>query len=189
LGFDANAILLGRNFGGAGSRFSRFFSPSSGSIRKLTLIGVQLAIAEGGGRDAMIDGDEKGNWALLSVLRVTEAVAVAAIDLAGALFANWVRPAGIGVGIRAPSRIDASSKCQQPYLQYMGGDSMIQSEERIREIAYFLWESEGRPDDRAELHWRAAEAIVAAEDAKAQEKVVDPSPREVSPAERHADAA
>jgi hypothetical protein len=137
----------------------------------------------------MIDGGEKGHWALLSVVRLTEAVAVATIELVGASFANWVRPAGIGAGIRTPSRIAASSKCQQSCLQYKGSDAMTQREQRIRDIAYFLWESEGCPDDRAELHWSAAEAIVAAEDAKARERVVEPSPREASPAEPHADAA
>jgi hypothetical protein len=50
---------------------------------------------------------------------------------------------------------------------------MIHSEQRIREIAYFLWENEGCPEDRAELHWRAAEAIVDAEDVKAPEKVIE----------------
>jgi hypothetical protein len=39
----------------------------------------------------MGDGDEtkKGNWAHHSGLRMTEAIAVAAIELAGASFANW----------------------------------------------------------------------------------------------------
>jgi hypothetical protein len=66
---------------------------------------------------------------------------------------------------------------------------MTDREQRIREIAYFLWESEGCPDGRAELHWTAAEAIFAVEDAKAQEKVVEQSPRETAQPEFQADAA
>jgi hypothetical protein len=141
----------------------------------------------------MGDGDEnkKGNWAPLSGLRVAEAIAVATIKQAGALFANWVTLVGIGIGIRAPGRIGASGKIEsQPScLGSMGVDVMTDREQRIREIAYFLWENEGRPDDRAELHWTAAEAIVDAEGAKAPEDVIELSPREVSPAEFHADAA
>ena len=43
---------------------------------------------------------------------------------------------------------------------------MDDREQRIREIAYFLWEQEGYPDDRAEEHWAAAEAVVDAQDAE-----------------------
>ena len=32
--------------------------------------------------------------------------------------------------------------------------------ERVRERAYSLWEQEGRPEGRAEDHWRRAEAEV-----------------------------
>jgi hypothetical protein len=75
-------------------------------------------------------------------------------------------------------------------LESMGDDAMNHREQRIREIAYFLWENEGRPGDRAELHWAAAEAIVDAEDAKAPEKVIEQSPRDVLPAAgSRADAA
>lgn len=38
-------------------------------------------------------------------------------------------------------------------------------EPRIRAQAYRIWEEEGRPDGRAERHWREAERRVAAEDA------------------------
>jgi hypothetical protein len=34
-------------------------------------------------------------------------------------------------------------------------------ESRIREEAYRLWEAEGWPDGRADLHWAAAKEIVA----------------------------
>jgi hypothetical protein len=123
--------------------------------------------------------------------RVTEAFAVAAVELAGALFVNWIRLAGLAIGIRAPARIGGSGKIEgQPScLGSMGGYAMPYREERIRETAYFLWESEGRPDGRAELHWTTAEAIVDAEDANAPEKVVELSQREeVSQAEFHAAA-
>ena len=36
-------------------------------------------------------------------------------------------------------------------------------EERVRAIAHAMWEGEGQPEDRAEEHWLAACAIVAAE--------------------------
>ena len=44
-----------------------------------------------------------------------------------------------------------------------GGDGPRQ--QRLREIAHRIWEAEGRPDGRADVHWRAAEAELAAEDA------------------------
>lgn len=34
---------------------------------------------------------------------------------------------------------------------------MADRDERIREIAYFLWLQEGRPEGEAERHWLAAE--------------------------------
>ena len=37
-------------------------------------------------------------------------------------------------------------------------------ERRIRERAYLLWESEGRPEGRAAQHWEQARMIVALED-------------------------
>jgi Protein of unknown function (DUF2934) len=35
--------------------------------------------------------------------------------------------------------------------------------DRIREIAYFLWLDEGCPDGEAERHWSAAEAMLESE--------------------------
>jgi hypothetical protein len=141
----------------------------------------------------MGDGDEtkKGNWALPSGPRVTAAIAVLTIELADALFANWVRLVGIATGIRTPSQSGAPGKIEsQPScLGSIGGDAMTHREQDIREIAYFIWENEGRPDDRAEQHWTAAEAVVAAEEARAQGKVIELSPIEAPPAELHADAA
>lgn len=37
-------------------------------------------------------------------------------------------------------------------------------EARIRERAHRIWESEGRPDDRGEVHWEIAARIIAEED-------------------------
>ena len=39
----------------------------------------------------------------------------------------------------------------------------LAQEERIRAIAYSLWEEEGCPDGRAETHWLKACEIVSAE--------------------------
>jgi Protein of unknown function (DUF2934) len=43
---------------------------------------------------------------------------------------------------------------------------MTDREERIRELAYFLWLEEGCPEDAAERHWLAAEALVEADERK-----------------------
>jgi len=42
----------------------------------------------------------------------------------------------------------------------MNGEQQPNRESRIREVAYFIWESEGRPDGEAERHWAAAEEQV-----------------------------
>lgn len=36
-------------------------------------------------------------------------------------------------------------------------------EHRVRERAYEIWEREGRPEGKADAHWRQAEAEIAAE--------------------------
>ena len=41
--------------------------------------------------------------------------------------------------------------------------SHLATEERIRAIAYSIWEEEGRPDGRAETHWLRACELVEAE--------------------------
>jgi hypothetical protein len=43
---------------------------------------------------------------------------------------------------------------------------MDDREQRIREIAYYLWEQEGYLDGKSEEHWSAAEAVVDAQDAE-----------------------
>ena len=40
---------------------------------------------------------------------------------------------------------------------------MTERDDRIREIAYFLWLQEGRPEDQAERHWQAAEILFNSE--------------------------
>jgi hypothetical protein len=37
-------------------------------------------------------------------------------------------------------------------------------EQRIRDRAHKLWEEEGRPEGRAEMHWAQARALVASQD-------------------------
>lgn len=44
--------------------------------------------------------------------------------------------------------------------------------ERIRAIAYSLWEQEGRPEGRADAHWLEAENLVAAEAAESPDWLV-----------------
>jgi hypothetical protein len=46
-------------------------------------------------------------------------------------------------------------------------------EERIKEIAYFLWLKEGCPKDQADRHWAAAEAVVTAQDEDARDRAMD----------------
>jgi len=43
-------------------------------------------------------------------------------------------------------------------------------EHRIRELAYAIWEQEGRPDGKDLAHWLCAEAEIAAEDRGAAEE-------------------
>ena len=40
---------------------------------------------------------------------------------------------------------------------------MTDRNDRIRELAYFLWLEEGCPEGAAERHWLAAEALVESE--------------------------
>ena len=34
---------------------------------------------------------------------------------------------------------------------------MTKYEQQVRESAYYLWEAEGRPEGRAQIHWQMAE--------------------------------
>jgi hypothetical protein len=40
---------------------------------------------------------------------------------------------------------------------------MTDRDERVREIAYFLWLDEGSPEGEAERHWLAAEGLLEPE--------------------------
>ncbi|WP_181700241.1 DUF2934 domain-containing protein [Chthonobacter albigriseus] len=59
-------------------------------------------------------------------------------------------------------------------------------EARIRERAHRIWESEGRPDDRAEVHWSIAARIVDEEDqappGESAENMIDEGIEESFPA-------
>lgn len=52
---------------------------------------------------------------------------------------------------------------------------IIEYEERVRQCAYQLWEEEGRPVGRAEVHWEKARELVAIEDN--QDLATKPVPR------------
>jgi hypothetical protein len=41
---------------------------------------------------------------------------------------------------------------------------MTDHEQRIRSCAYRIWEEEGRPEGRADIHWNMASELVAEED-------------------------
>jgi hypothetical protein len=45
---------------------------------------------------------------------------------------------------------------------------MAQRDRRIQEIAYLLWEQEGRPDGQSERHWHAAVALFETENSPAE---------------------
>ena len=44
------------------------------------------------------------------------------------------------------------------------GHAMVVQEQRIRARAYRIWEEEGRPEGRAEVHWDMARELIAIED-------------------------
>ncbi|MEN0075882.1 MAG: DUF2934 domain-containing protein [Paracraurococcus sp.] len=50
-------------------------------------------------------------------------------------------------------------------------ESRIPLEQRIRERAYHIWESEGRPEGQAEAHWDKARRIESEMDARLDEAV------------------
>jgi Protein of unknown function (DUF2934) len=52
--------------------------------------------------------------------------------------------------------------------------SINDRDRHIREIAYYLWEQEGCPEDQAERHWSAAVAVVEAQDADGENMEEDP---------------
>lgn len=64
---------------------------------------------------------------------------------------------------------------------------MQDREERIRMIAYLLWEEEGYPEGEAERHWLAAEALHDSEDAERKDIEGEP-PGEPLDGEAHSKA-
>ena len=57
-------------------------------------------------------------------------------------------------------------------------------DDRIREIAYFIWQEEGRPPGQQERHWRMAESALEQEEgAEAERKIVEGEPPGSTPAE------
>jgi hypothetical protein len=62
----------------------------------------------------------------------------------------------------APSHSDVVR--EPPFTELLAADeeSPEDREHRTRERAYFLWEHEGRPEGRADEHWRIAQAQEAA---------------------------
>ena len=55
-------------------------------------------------------------------------------------------------------------------------------EQAIREIAYRIWESEGKPDNRADEHWRRAEEQID------NEQIALPGRRDPAPTDAQANA-
>jgi hypothetical protein len=51
---------------------------------------------------------------------------------------------------------------------------MTDRDDRIREIAYFLWLEEGCPEGRAERHWSAAEAFLASDESERKQTEGEP---------------
>ena len=49
-------------------------------------------------------------------------------------------------------------------------------ESQIREVAYFLWEQEGRPDGQAERHWDLARSLVTVAPARVEMQKKKKSP-------------
>ena len=65
----------------------------------------------------------------------------------------------LGSGQKAADRPAESST----HDQAEPGSTTPDRNDRIREIAYFLWLDEGRPEGEEERHWAAAEALLESE--------------------------
>jgi hypothetical protein len=59
--------------------------------------------------------------------------------------------------------------------------TMTDWDKRIREIAYYIWENEGRPEGQADRHWRTAEEIVRAQEAEGTNTEGEPPSEYVTP--------
>lgn len=61
---------------------------------------------------------------------------------------------------------------------------MTGREDRIREIAYLLWEEEGRPADQEARHWQMAESALDQEEAEEDDrKIIEGEPPGATPEE------
>jgi hypothetical protein len=71
------------------------------------------------------------------------------------------------------------------------GPTMTDRNDRIHEIAYFLWLDEGCPEGEAERHWSAAEAMADAEPSERKRIEGEPpgEPVSVFPAARRSPRA
>ena len=65
----------------------------------------------------------------------------------------------LGSGQKATNTPAESSTHDQP----QPGQATPDRNDRIREIAYFLWLDEGRPEGEEARHWVAAEALLESE--------------------------
>jgi len=64
----------------------------------------------------------------------------------------------------------------------MPDDPRHDLEQRIRERAYELWLQAGRPEGRAEAHWREARAALEAEERETRERQLDREDEDSFPA-------
>ena|SRR5690348_16807893 len=60
-------------------------------------------------------------------------------------------------------------------------------EDQIRERAYRLWEEEGRPEGRAEIHWAKARALIEGDKSQAAAAEEAEDPRSGDPADERLD--
>ncbi|HEY1885566.1 MAG TPA: DUF2934 domain-containing protein [Roseiarcus sp.] len=63
----------------------------------------------------------------------------------------------------ATARLAATRKPNAARRQLKPETMMTDRNDRIREIAYFLWLDEGCPEGEAERHWLAAETLLESE--------------------------
>jgi hypothetical protein len=78
----------------------------------------------------------------------------------------------------------AAQSGHRPRGQLEPGLTMTDRNERVREIAYFLWLDEGQPEGGAERHWAAAEALLESEPEERKRIDGEPPGEPVSPANR-----
>jgi len=61
---------------------------------------------------------------------------------------------------------------------------MPDNEARLKEIAYLIWEKEGRPPGQANRHWRMAQSAIQQEEGEQlQRKIVEGEPPGETPEE------